>query len=204
VKTLGYTIEELEYSKEKAKCCGYGGLVSNANPEQADDFVKDRINESEQDILVYCAMCKDAIVKGNKRAFHILDLIYGIDKSQEESQKMPTLSERQNNRKRLKHQLLKEIWNEEEHTVNTTYDFTLHITDEITAMMEKRFIMVSDIEKVVNNSITRKERFFNPETSDFLARFRVQNVTYWVKYEESGRDITIKDVYSHRMEVVEG
>lgn len=204
VKTLGYTIEELEYSKEKAKCCGYGGLVSNANPEQADDFVKDRINESEQDILVYCAMCKDAIVKGNKRAFHILDLIYGIDQSQEEPQKMPTLSERQNNRKRLKHQLLKEIWNEEEHTVNTTYDFTLHITDEITAMMEKRFIMVSDIEKVVNNSITRKERFFNPETSDFLARFRIQNVTYWVKYEESGRDITIKDVYSHRMEVVEG
>lgn len=38
VKTLGYTIEELEYSKEKAKCCGYGGLVSNANPEQADDL----------------------------------------------------------------------------------------------------------------------------------------------------------------------
>jgi len=203
VKTLGYTIEELEYSKEKAKCCGYGGLVSNANPEQADDFVKDRINESKQDILVYCAMCKDAIVKGNKRAYHILDLIYGIEKDEDAPQKMPTLSERQNNRKRLKHQLLKEIWNEEESAMDTTYDFTLHISDEITAMMEKRFILLSDVEKVIDNSLIHKERFFNPETSDFLARLRVQNVTYWVKYEENGSDITIKDVYSHRMEVVE-
>jgi len=203
VKTLGYTIEELEYSKEKAKCCGYGGLVSNANPEQADVFVKDRINESKQDILVYCAMCKDAIVKGNKRAYHILDLIYGIEKDEDSPQKMPTLSERQNNRKRLKHQLLKEIWNEEESAMDTTYDFTLHISDEITAMMEKRFILLSDVEKVIDNSLTHKERFFNPETSDFLARLRVQNVTYWVKYDENGSDITIKDVYSHRMEVVE-
>ena len=200
VKTLGYSIEELEYSKEKAKCCGYGGLVSNANPEQAEAFATDLINESEQDILVYCAMCKDAIVKGHKRAFHILDLLYG---TQDAPQKMPTLSQRQNNRKRLKHQLLKEIWNEEESTVNTTYDFTLHMSDEIVTLMEKRFILLGDVEKVVDHSLTCKERFFNAETSDYLARLRVQNVTYWVKYEEHGSDITVKDVYSHRMEVVE-
>lgn len=204
VKTLGYSVEELEYSKEKAKCCGYGGLVSNANPEQAEDFVKDRICESEQDVLVYCAMCKDAIVKGNKRAYHILDIIYGNEINQDASQKMPTLSERQNNRKRLKNQLLKEIWNEEEErAVSETYNFTLHVSDEIVALMEKRFIMMSDVEKVVEHSLSHKERFFNPEASDFLARLRVQNVTFWVKYEERDRDITIKDVYSHRMEVVE-
>jgi Fe-S oxidoreductase len=205
VKTLGYTIQELEFSKEKAKCCGYGGLVSNANPEQAGDFVKDRISESEQDVLVYCAMCKDALVKGNKRAYHLLDIIYGNEVNQEEPQKMPTLSERQNNRKRLKNQLLKEIWNEEEESaVSNTYSFTLHVPDEIVTLMEKRFILLSDVEKVVENSITHKERFFNPETSDYLARLRVQNVTFWVKYEENGNDITLKDVYSHRMEVVEG
>ena len=204
VKTLGYSVEELEYSKEKAKCCGYGGLVSCANAEQAEDFVQDRISESKSDILVYCAMCKDAIVKGNKRAYHILDIIYGIKNGDESLLKMPTLSERQNNRKRLKYQLLKEIWNEEEENqMSKTYNFTLHIPDAIVSMMEKRFILVSDIEKVIDNSITKQERFYNPETSDFLARLRVQNVTYWVKYEERGSDIMIKDVYSHRMEVVE-
>lgn len=205
VKTLGYSIQELEYAKEKAKCCGYGGLVSNANPEQADDFVKDRISESEHDVLVYCAMCKDMLVKGNKRAYHILDIIYGTDTNAPVPQKMPTLSERQNNRKRLKQQLLKEIWNEEEESVvSETYDFTLHISDEIIALMEKRFILLSDVEKVVEHSLTCKERFYNPETADYLARLRVQNVTFWVKYEEHGKEITVKDVYSHRMEVMEG
>lgn len=203
VKTLGYTIQELEYSKEKAKCCGYGGLVACANPEQAENFVKDRIDESEHDVLVYCAMCKDMLVKGNKRAYHILDIIYGNEVNQDTPQKMPTLSERQNNRKRLKQQLLKEIWNEEEGDMSKTYDFTLHVSDEITALMEKRFILLSDVEKVVDHSLTCKERFYNPETLDFLARLRVENVTFWVKYEESGSDITVKDVYSHRMEVVE-
>ena len=204
VKTLGYTIQELEYSKEKAKCCGYGGLVACANPDQAEDFVKDRIDESDHDVLVYCAMCKDMLVKGNKRAYHILDIIYGNEINQTVPQIMPTLSERQNNRKRLKQQLLKEIWNEEESDMSKTYDFTLHVSDEIIALMEKRFILLSDVEKVVEHSLTCKERFYNPETLDFLARLRVDNVTFWVKYEESGSDITVKDVYSHRMEVVEG
>ena len=203
VKTLGYTIQELEYSKEKAKCCGYGGLVACANPDQAEDFVKDRIDESDHDVLVYCAMCKDMLVKGNKRAYHILDIIYGNEINQTVPQIMPTLSERQNNRKRLKQQLLKEIWNEEESDMSKTYDFTLHVSDEIIALMEKRFILLSDVEKVVEHSLTCKERFYNPETMDFLARLRVQNVTFWVKYEEHGSDITVKDVYSHRMEVVE-
>jgi len=203
VKTLGYSVHELEYSKEKAKCCGYGGLVSNANPEQAEDFVKDRIAECEDDVLVYCAMCKDGLVKGNKRTYHILDIIYGNEVNQETAQKMPTLSERQNNRKRLKYKLLKEIWNEEESDMSPSYNFTLTIPDTVIALMEKRFILQSDIEKVVENSLTHKERFYNPQTSDYLARLRVQNVTFWVKYEEQGSDIIVKDVYSHRMEVVE-
>ncbi|MDD3343015.1 MAG: FAD-dependent oxidoreductase [Sulfurospirillaceae bacterium] len=204
VKTLGYSIHELEYSKEKAKCCGYGGLVSCANPEQAEDFVKDRISESEADVLVYCAMCKDAIVKGNKRAYHILDIIYGNEINQDSPQKMPTLSERQNNRKHLKQRLLKEIWGEEVMNTENIYNFTLHISEDVFAILEKRFILVSDIEKVIDNAITKKERFFNPQTLHYLARLRLQNVTYWVKYAEEGTDIFIKDVYSHRMEVVEG
>ncbi|MBN1838683.1 MAG: NAD(P)-binding protein [Campylobacterales bacterium] len=200
VKTLGYSVEELEYSKEKAKCCGYGGLVACANPEQAKDFVEDRKHESEHDVLVYCAMCKDMLVKGNKRAYHILDLIYGTE---QDPQKMPTLSERQNNRKHLKQTLLKEIWKEETMHTDETYTFTLRISDDVKELMEKRFILVGDIEKVIDNAIKNKERFFNPKTSDYLARLRLQNVTYWVKYEENGTEMTLKDAYSHRMEVVE-
>ena len=87
--------------------------------------------------------------------------------------------------------------------MSTSHDFTLTIPETVVALMEKRFILQSDIEKVVENSLTHKERFYNPQTSDYLARLRVQNVTFWVKYEEQGSNIIVKDAYSHRMEVVE-
>lgn len=204
VKTLGHTIEELEFSKEKAKCCGYGGLVTYANKEQACDFVADRKEESKHDILVYCAMCKDSIVKGNKRAYHILDLIYGNEIDQNTPQIMPSLSQRQNNRKHLKHTLLKEIWKEDDQmSAETQYDFTLHIPDEVVALMEERFILLSDIQKVIDNAIKNKERFYNPQIQQYLSRLRIQNVTFWVQYVSEGSDIFVKDVYSHRMEVVE-
>jgi Fe-S oxidoreductase len=202
-KRLGYQVEESEFSKEKTKCCGYGGLVSYAHPEQACDFAKDRKESTPHDTLVYCAMCKDMFVKENHRAYHLLDIIYA-QQAHDEPQRMPTLSERQNNRKRLKARLLKEIWNETEETAVRTYDFTLAIPDEVVKLMEKRFILISDIERVVAHSREHQERFFNPQTSDYLARLRLQNVTFWVRYAENGHTVMIKDAYSHRMEVIEG
>lgn len=86
---------------------------------------------------------------------------------------------------------------------DSTYDFTLHLSDDVVALMEKRFILVSEVEHVIDHAQKSKERFFNPQTSEYLAHLRVQNVTYWVKYEEKNSDIFIKDAYSHRMEVME-
>ena len=199
-KKLGYLIEELPYAKEKAKCCGYGGLVAYANNEQANDFASDRAHESQHDMLVYCAMCKDMMVKNHQHTYHILDLIYGNENT---TQKMPTLTERQNNRKRLKQELLKKIWHEEEKAQMFNYDFELIISEEVIALMEKRFILQNDIAHVVDYSRKNKERFFNPTTSEYLARLRLDNVTFWVQYEEKGDAITIKNAYSHRMEIIE-
>lgn len=205
VKTLGYKVEELEYSKEKTKCCGYGGLVSYANKSQAKAFQEDRIKECEQDILVYCAMCKDSLVREDKRAYHILDIIYGKDYYDATNGQMPTLSQRQDNRKKLKADLLKEIWGEEQDMdyVNH-YDFKLSIPKAVIDIMEQRFILESDVEKVVDSSRKNNERFFNPETSCYLAKLRLENVTYWVGYEEKEDGVVyINSVYSHRMEVLE-
>jgi glutamate synthase (NADPH/NADH) small chain len=205
VKTLGYKIEELEYSKDKTKCCGYGGLVSYANKAQAKDFQEDRIKESGEDILVYCAMCKDSLVREDKNAYHILDIIYGKDKDDTSIQRMPTLSERHNNRKKLKADLLKEIWGEEQDMdLDHHYDFKLEIPKDVVNIMEQRFILVTDVEKVIDSSRKNNERFLNPETGNYLAKLRLENVTYWVEYEEKEDGlIYINRVYSHRMEVVE-
>lgn len=204
VKTLGYKIEELEYTKENAKCCGYGGLVSYANKEQAEKFVQDRINESNNDILVYCAMCKDSLVRGNKRTYHILDVIYRQEIDDTLPQHILSLSERHNNRKKLKADLLSEIWGEKQDMeLIDNYNVKLNIPDEVMAIMEERYILVNDVEKVIDNSIKNNQRFFNSDTSNYLARLRIENVTYWVRYEEKENEIYVNSVYSHRMEVVE-
>lgn len=198
---LGYEIRELKYTKEKTKCCGYGGLVYFANREQAEDFVKDRIGESEDDLLVYCAMCKDLFVEGGKRTYHILDLIFGEDLEAAARKRMPNLSQRQENRERLKRSLLRALWNEEAESEPVSMD-NLVIPDEIWRTMEKRYILRENVEQVIRHAQETGERFFNPADSSFLASLRIENVTYWVRYREKDGTVSVEAVYSHRMEVV--
>lgn len=81
-------------------------------------------------------------------------------------------------------------------------EFNLIISPEIQCEMEKRFILLEDIEEVVAHSRTTGKRFFNPEDSSFLADLRLDQVTYWVQYKEKEDGIQIITVYSHRMEIV--
>lgn len=197
---LGYETRELKYSKENTKCCGYGGLVWYANREQSLEFVKDRIGESDEDYLVYCAMCKDLFVDGGKRTFHILDLIFGDDMNELAQKTMPTLSQRHTNREQLKKKLLKELWNEGAGTEPTQMK-NLIIPDEIMRKMDERYILVEDIDRVIRNSQETGERFYNPEEGNCLASLRIGDITFWVRYVEKDGVVTVLSAYSHRMEV---
>jgi Fe-S oxidoreductase len=194
-------ITELKYSKELTKCCGYGGLVYFANREQSNDFIDDRIAESSEDLLVYCTMCKDLFTSRGKRTFHLLDLLFSDNLDDSCKQKMPTLSERQQNRINVKNQLLRKIWNEG--TEMDKDDKKYQITENVIEKMEEMYIVLSDIKNTVINSIEKKERFFNPEENTYLCRMRIENITYWVKYKTENEKILVTNVYSHRMEVVE-
>jgi len=200
----GYSIHELKYSKERTKCCGYGGLVYFANREQSAAFISDRIRECDNDLLVYCAMCKDLFVSGGKRTLHILDLIFGNDTESIALRKMPTLSDRHKNRVLLKIRLLREMWGEEpDMNLEKQTGLNLIIPENVRLLMEDRYILLEDMERVIDNSQKSGERFFNPEDRNFLARLRLDNITYWVRYEEKDDKILINSIYSHRMEIVE-
>ena len=200
---LGCEIKELKYAKNKTKCCGYGGLVYYANREQAEEFIKDRIGESEEDLLVYCAMCKDLFVDMGKRTFHILDLIFGEDMEEVPLRKMPNLSQRHANRTDLKNKLLRELWGEEpEMDLTGRNELNLVIPQELWKTMEERYILFEDVEKVIRHSVASGERFFNPEDTSYLAHLRIKNVTYWVKFAEREDGIHVLSAYSHRMEVM--
>ena len=44
---LGITIDELSLSGEKPECCGFGGLMYNANPKLAADVISHRVQASQ-------------------------------------------------------------------------------------------------------------------------------------------------------------
>lgn len=78
--------------------------------------------------------------------------------------------------------------------LSVNYGFTLHIPDDVMAIMEARCILVSDVEKVIDYSKRNNDYFFNPYTLNYVARLKLENVACWVRYEEKGKDIYIISV----------
>lgn len=77
-RELGYNLEEPPHTRAETRCCGFGGMVVPANPELALRVMKRRTGEIESDTMVtYCAACRESMVRGGKKAVHILDLIFG-------------------------------------------------------------------------------------------------------------------------------
>lgn len=75
---LGYKYVESEYSRENTRCCGMGGMVMPANPDVAKRVIQKRVDTLPTDkVVVYCAGCRSAMLKGDVDAWHILDLVYG-------------------------------------------------------------------------------------------------------------------------------
>jgi hypothetical protein len=190
-------------------------MVFYANREEANDFAGDRVREGNEylnenliedlneDLLVYCAMCKDLFTSQGKRTYHILDLIFAEDPKVYAVKKMPSLSDRRINRAGLKKKLLRELWNEsaEEKIKDKTGSAKLLFPQAVLNSMEERLILVEDVEDVLEYSRRSGQRFFNTEDSSFLAGFRKKDVTYWARWTEQEDSAHIMSVYSHRMAI---
>lgn len=201
-KKLEYKIEEPEFSRETTKCCGYGGLVYFANKEFSKEVTEDRIRDSKNDYLAYCAMCRDLFVLTGKKTYHILDLIYGKNEEEISEMKTPTLSERRFNRFNLKKKMLKELWGEVMEIKDEFEDLIIIINDELKNKIEDELILESDIKKVIGYAEEEKNSFFNPENGHILAWRRLINVTFWVEYEKAqDNTFNIINAYCHRMNV---
>ncbi|MGL5964693.1 MAG: FAD-dependent oxidoreductase [Fusobacteriaceae bacterium] len=78
VDELGYKVEELENSKEKTRCCGFGGMIVPAVPGVAKKVMERRAEETTTGhMITYCAACRESMEKGGADAQHILDLVFG-------------------------------------------------------------------------------------------------------------------------------
>ena len=195
-RKLGVTLVETEYSGDRAPCCGYGGLTAYANPEVAAEITQKALERSDAPFLSYCMACRDRFARQGRESRHILELVYGTDAGAP-----PDISEKRYNRLNLKKELLSELWHEE--TAEMKLDYTLEYTDEARQLMDSRMILTDDVIAVLNDFRETGEAILDDETGLMIARKRVGNATFWVKFTQPEPDhYLVHRAYSHRMNVV--
>ncbi|HWQ80309.1 MAG TPA: heterodisulfide reductase-related iron-sulfur binding cluster, partial [Anaerovoracaceae bacterium] len=83
LKKAGYETAELPSAGEKARCCGFGGLVYSSNPELVSRIGARNAALGELEFVTYCTNCRDSFAIQNKPSRHILDVLFfeGQDRS---------------------------------------------------------------------------------------------------------------------------
>ena len=104
---MGVSLVPLAENNHYFNCCGFGGHGDIASPEYADFVAEKRVSESELPYITYCINCRDIFLKRGKPARHILELVLGEGSGQT---CLPTVTERQENRRQLKKALLEFFW----------------------------------------------------------------------------------------------
>lgn len=194
VARLGCGITEPEHSGDRAPCCGYGGLAGYAKPEVAADYTKAALSGCEGLQLTYCMGCRDRYARQGAESAHILELIYSAPAGDP-----PGISEKRKNRLTLKQRLLRDIWKEDTHMAPRGYK--IEYTPEVKELMEQRMVLESDIETVMQAYREGGEAIYEADTGLRITRYRLGNVTFWVKFTEDAEGYVIHSAYSHRMTV---
>ena len=190
---LGCTLVDAPYSGDRSPCCGYGGLTAYANREVAAEMTEQCLERSDAPFISYCMACRDRFARQGRESRHILELCYGTDAGAP-----PDISEKRFNRLTLKNELLREAWMEE--PMEKKLDYPLAFTEEARAMMDGRMILVEDVIAVLEDFRANGEAILD-EDGLLVARRRVGNATFWVKFSREGEGYLVRRAWSHRMRV---
>ncbi len=199
---LEVTFDEPEFSGNLTECCGFGGLLANANEQLSQKAAVHRAGKLDHDGVTYCAMCRDMLAKAGKRCQHILDILLPGSNEDHAGRVAPGYSVRRENRVRLKETLLRETWKEQPEPRNDYESVAVEFTDEARELMEKRRILLSDVQKTLHAMQDSTHVLENTETGHKLVHFRPVTVTYWVEYEMNDGTYLVHRVWSHRMRVI--
>ncbi len=201
----GIPVEELSLSRDKTECCGFGGLMQNANPDLSREVAARRARTSPLDFLTYCAMCRDSLASVGKRALHLLDLLFPApDGVEPATRPRPGWSERQENRARLKDSLAMELWGERQPAMQAYERIRLIIAPEVARLIDRRRILDEDIRRVIFAAEESGKVAVHPRTGRIKACHRPYRATIWVEYSPTPEGYVVHTAYSHRMEVMGG
>ena len=202
---MNVAAEELVLGRDKTECCGFGGLMQNANPALARKVAEQRGRRSERDYLSYCAMCRDNLALAGKRSLHLLDVLFPEpDGADPAGRPPPGWSQRRENRQRLRSDLQRHFWHESPEADANHQPITLQMDPEVETLLETRRILKEDIEKVLRHAETSGQTFRHRDTGHLLACFRPYQAAFWVEYSPTDDGFQVHDAYAHRMEVLGG
>ena len=151
------------------------------------------LERSDAPYISYCMACRDRFARQGRESRHILELCYGTDAGAP-----PDISEKRYNRLSLKNELLREVWMEE--AMEKKLDYALDFTPEARRMMDDRMILVEDVIAVLEDFRLSGEAI-RDEDGLCVARRRVGNATFWVKFSPEGEGFLVHRAWSHRMRV---
>ena len=190
---LGCTLVDTPWSGDRSPCCGYGGLTAYANREVAAELTEQCLERSDAPYISYCMACRDRFARQGRESRHILELCYGTDAGSP-----PDISEKRKNRLELKNELLQEVWMED--PMEKKLDYALAFTPEARDMMDDRMILVEDVIAVLEDFRESGEAI-RDEDGLLVARKRVGNATFWVKFSPTDEGFLVHRAWSHRMRV---
>jgi len=202
LEKLGQALAPLPMSGELTECCGFGGLMDNANPALARKVAEARVAQSEAQFLTYCAMCRDQLAKTGKPVLHILDLLFP-DTAHDASEPPAGISDRRVNRRRLKDSLLarhgrdgmpRQPWE----------DVALVISAETSRTLEERRILEDDVRQVLHKIANGGRYLAHGEDGRKIAAAELGEVTYWVEYRDGQDGFEVLSAWSHRMRIAGG
>ncbi|NLW79020.1 MAG: NAD(P)-binding protein [Ruminococcaceae bacterium] len=200
--TAGYALEELPMHSDKARCCGYGGLVISGAPALAEDIAQRNVTLGEQDYVTYCSNCRDSFVSHGKAATHLLDFILRGGQA-DRLRPPPDLGDRRRNRTAIKTTLLKEIWDVDLTVEKEPYQqLNLKIPGDIMQKMNKQLIHEDNIKKTIFVAEETRSKVLKPDGA-FTAHLRQGMITYWVEYAMQDGGFVLQNVYRHRMAIEE-
>ncbi|WP_273523841.1 pyridine nucleotide-disulfide oxidoreductase/dicluster-binding protein [Mailhella massiliensis] len=196
----GITVEEARRTGEESACCGYGGLVWNAQPDVADAMAERRAAEFSRPVLASCIMCHDRFAEKNE-SWHLFDILPPTaGEGKAHAATPPGLSARRSGRIALKEAALEEFIGQK--SAPHEEGILLRIPEEVRQAMEKRYILRQDVVAAISGIEESGAKFLNRENGHFLGSWRPRNVTFWVEYTaDADGGFTLVRAWCHRMVV---
>lgn len=202
LENIGQSLAALPMSGELTECCGFGGLMDNANPALARKVAAARVAQSDADFLTYCAMCRDQLAKTGKPVLHILDLLFP-ELAHPASEPPAGISLRRVNRRMLKTAVL-ERYGQTGMPRQPWEDVRLDISEPVAALLEERRILEDDLRQVIFRSKEDGRCFIHGDDGRRIASAELGEVTFWVEYREERDVFTVLKAWSHRMRIAGG